>query len=30
LHLCGYDDLTPAEKRIMRRRERELIALIGS
>jgi probable rRNA maturation factor len=29
LHLCGYDDLTPAEKRIMRRRERELISLLG-
>jgi probable rRNA maturation factor len=23
LHLCGYDDLTPPEKRLMRRREAE-------
>ncbi len=30
LHLCGYDDLTPKERRVMRRRERELMALIGS
>ncbi len=29
LHLCGYDDLSPAEKRIMRRREREVLALAG-
>jgi probable rRNA maturation factor len=29
LHLCGYDDLTPGEKRIMRRREREVFALLG-
>ncbi len=29
LHLCGYDDLSPAEKRIMRRRERELLAQLG-
>lgn len=28
LHLCGYDDLTPAQRRVMRRREREVIALI--
>lgn len=25
LHLCGYDDLTSSEKRIMRRREKELL-----
>ena len=25
LHLCGYDDLTPKEKRIMRRREAEML-----
>jgi probable rRNA maturation factor len=29
LHLCGYDDLTPSEKRIMRRREREVLRLAG-
>ncbi len=29
LHLCGYDDLTPTERRVMRRRERELIALLA-
>jgi len=29
LHLAGYDDLTPAEKRIMRRREREITALVN-
>lgn len=29
LHLCGYDDLTPGEKRIMRRREREVFAKLG-
>jgi probable rRNA maturation factor len=29
LHLCGYDDLAPGERRMMRRRERELMALIG-
>jgi probable rRNA maturation factor len=28
LHLCGYDDRTPGERRVMRRRERELIAEI--
>ena len=28
LHLCGYDDLTPAERRIMRRREKEILALL--
>lgn len=26
LHLCGYDDLTPKEKRLMRRREAEALA----
>ena len=26
LHLCGYDDLTPKEKRLMRRRETEALA----
>ncbi len=25
LHLCGYDDLTPQEKRLMRRREAEAL-----
>lgn len=25
LHLCGYDDLTPREKRLMRRREAEAL-----
>jgi probable rRNA maturation factor len=29
LHLCGYDDLTPREKRIMRRREAEALAGSG-
>lgn len=29
LHLCGYDDLNPAVKRIMRRREREVLRLAG-
>ncbi len=28
LHLCGYDDLTTSERRIMKRRERELAALL--
>jgi probable rRNA maturation factor len=27
LHLCGYDDLTPREKKIMRAREKEVLAL---
>ncbi len=27
LHLCGYDDLTPREKRLMRRREAEALRL---
>jgi probable rRNA maturation factor len=26
LHLCGYDDLTPGEKRVMRAREVEVLA----
>lgn len=29
LHLTGYDDLTPREKEIMRRRERAVLALWG-
>jgi len=29
LHLCGYDDLTAPERRVMRRREREIVALIA-
>ena len=29
LHLCGYDDLTPKEKRLMRRREAEALADSG-
>ena len=29
LHLCGYDDLTPQEKRLMRRREAEALAGSG-
>lgn len=29
LHLCGYDDLSDAERPQMRRRERELLALFG-
>lgn len=29
LHLCGYDDLTPKEKRLMRRREAEALARFG-
>jgi probable rRNA maturation factor len=29
LHLCGYDDLTPVEKRIMRRRERAVLKELG-
>ncbi|MBS0263355.1 MAG: rRNA maturation RNase YbeY [Planctomycetes bacterium] len=28
LHLCGYDDLTPREKRLMRRREAEALLLL--
>jgi len=30
LHLCGYDDLTPREKRLMRRREAEALAVYYS
>ncbi len=26
LHLCGYDDLSPTERRLMRQREREILA----
>ncbi len=29
LHLTGYDDQSPTEKRIMRRREREILAIWG-
>ena len=29
LHLCGYDDLSPPEKRIMRRREDAILNLCG-
>jgi probable rRNA maturation factor len=29
LHLCGYDDLTPVERRIMRARERAILAELG-
>jgi probable rRNA maturation factor len=29
LHLCGYDDLSPSEKRIMRSRERTILAELG-
>ena len=29
LHLCGYDDLTTPERRVMRRRERELMAALA-
>jgi probable rRNA maturation factor len=29
LHLCGYDDLSDAERPLMRRRERDLLALFG-
>lgn len=29
LHLCGYDDLTPTEKRVMRARERDILRLWG-
>ncbi|MBX3444624.1 MAG: rRNA maturation RNase YbeY [Planctomyces sp.] len=29
LHLCGYDDLSPGEKRIMRARERWALGLAG-
>ena len=29
LHICGYDDLTPKEKRLMRTRESEALARSG-
>lgn len=29
LHLCGYDDLSPAERQHMRRREREILKQWG-
>jgi probable rRNA maturation factor len=29
LHLCGYDDTTPGEEQLMRRRESEVLALLG-
>jgi probable rRNA maturation factor len=29
LHLCGYDDLSAAEKRRMRRREKQILARLG-
>ena len=29
LHLCGYDDLTDAERRVMRNREREILERLG-
>jgi probable rRNA maturation factor len=29
LHLCGYDDLSPRERRIMRDRERTVLATLG-
>jgi probable rRNA maturation factor len=29
LHLCGYDDLTEPERRLMRRRERAILKLLG-
>ncbi len=29
LHLCGYDDLTEPERRLMRRRERTILKLLG-
>ncbi len=29
LHICGYDDLTPDEKRIMRGRERAVLSELG-
>ena len=29
LHICGYDDLTPAEKGIMRAREKAVLAELG-
>jgi probable rRNA maturation factor len=29
LHLCGYDDGTEPERRLMRRRERAILKLLG-
>jgi probable rRNA maturation factor len=29
LHLCGYDDLTPEEQRVMRERERSILKILG-
>jgi probable rRNA maturation factor len=29
LHICGYDDLTPEEKCIMRARERAILSELG-
>jgi probable rRNA maturation factor len=29
LHLCGYDDLTPPDKTVMRSREQHSLALLG-
>jgi probable rRNA maturation factor len=29
LHLCGYDDSTDTERRLMRRRERSILKLVG-
>lgn len=29
LHLCGYDDLVPSEKRIMREREKAILGIWG-
>jgi probable rRNA maturation factor len=30
LHLCGYDDQTDAQRRLMRRRERSILRLVGN
>jgi probable rRNA maturation factor len=29
LHLCGYDDLSPADRRAMRRREQTVLRRLG-
>jgi len=29
LHLCGYDDLTDVERRLMRKRERAILKFLG-
>lgn len=29
LHICGYDDLSPPEKNVMRSRERHILGLLG-